>query len=514
MNLYSDISRLFCSRGYNAVIGDYFTQVDKWISWYRGSVNDFHFYNVNGLDNKLINVEKKTLNMAKKACEDFAKLEYGEESCINIKNNDVANEYLKLVLEENDFNNNFVKLLETSKAFGNSYITEYVENDKIKLDFINSKKAIITSYDNRRILGLVTITQKEISVKKNEKVITHLQHHIFEDGIFKIEHFVFESDNKNSLGKPSSLQKYIGVLFTEEFIRNLKQNEKTKIMYSEIESGYPLFQRFCPNIVNNFDIDSQYGISRFANSIDTLKAIDNKYDGYDIEFINSRNRLFVDASLTKEYSELCENSGVYRQYKKFDGDTSVFVSMPNMAGDNDNRDKIVVFNPTIREVEFSQALNNELALFGFKFGLGKNQYEFKNGIVMTTATAVKVGSNEKWMSIEADRKITGQALKDLARVICILGNELGHISCDIDNLEIEVFFDDSVAIDKQAELDNSLKLVNSGIMSKRRLLTETLGYTYEEADTILNEVNTEQNAESRSIFGVENDTAETQNDMD
>ena len=86
------------------------------------------------------------------------------------------------------------------------------------------------------------------------------------------------------------------------------------------------------------------------------------------------------------------------------------------------------------------------------------------------------------MGIEADRKITESGLKRMARAILVLGNELGDINVNVEDLEIEVFFDDSVATDKQTELDNARNLEKDGIYSKKYILTSILGFTEEEAE--------------------------------
>lgn len=501
--IYDAIVQFFNNRGYNVVVGSYYIQVEKWLSWYRGNVNDFHFYRVNGLDNKLVDKEKRTLGMAKQVCEDFAKLEFNEKSEVLVKNNDIANEYLQEVLKDNDFSTNFIKFLELSKALGNGYIVEYVDNEKIKLDFINGKKAVITSYNNKLVNGVVTITQKQVEEEENGKtkpvVYTHLQHHIFRDEEYYVEHYVFKSEKMDTLGKQINPANFLPV----ELLNALKYDEaQNKYVSETIKTPIPLFQKFSPNIVNNFDIDTPYGISIYANSIDTLKNIDNKYDAYDVEFTNGRSRLLLDSSLTEEYQETA--SGGINLVRKFDGDTEVFVSMPNMGGENDNRDKIFAFTPELREEKISQAISNELALLGFKTRLGKNKYEFKTGIVQTTATGVKAADNEKWMGIEADRKITEDGLIRMAKAILVLANELEHISVNVDELDIAVFFDDSVATDKQTELDNARNLVTDGIYSKKYLLTDILGFTEKEANKMIEDVRKEQEIENASIFGKNN----------
>ena len=66
------------------------------------------------------------------------------------------------------------------------------------------------------------------------------------------------------------------------------------------DTGYnkPFFWIMRPNISSNImtDLnDEELGMSIFANSIDTLKAIDSKYDGFDWEFVLGRKKVFVSA---------------------------------------------------------------------------------------------------------------------------------------------------------------------------------------------------------------------------
>ena len=57
-----------------------------WKSWYRGNVNDFHYYNMKMADGTTKRCERLTLNMPKKVCEDYAKLLWSEKVQIRLDN--------------------------------------------------------------------------------------------------------------------------------------------------------------------------------------------------------------------------------------------------------------------------------------------------------------------------------------------------------------------------------------------------------------------------------------------
>ena len=111
--------------GYNVVVGTHFQQVRKWLSWYRGNVQDFHYYKVVGLNNTVKNREKKTLNMAKTVCEDMDALEVGEATRVSF-NQETANNYLKKVLEYNGFDTKFRQHVELSKALGDALMIQFI----------------------------------------------------------------------------------------------------------------------------------------------------------------------------------------------------------------------------------------------------------------------------------------------------------------------------------------------------------------------------------------------------
>ena len=112
MELYNNIAETLCKKNINLVVGNIYDFQQIWKSWYRGSVNDFHYYTerVNGKDCKK---ERLTMNMPKKICEDISKLLWTEKTRIELSNKK-ATERLWEVLDskENSFTVNFPIFLE------------------------------------------------------------------------------------------------------------------------------------------------------------------------------------------------------------------------------------------------------------------------------------------------------------------------------------------------------------------------------------------------------------------
>ena len=87
--------------------------MEVWKSWFRGNVNDFHFYNVKLSNGKTSQKERRTLNMPKKVCEDFSKLLWSEKVEIKLDNKKATKRLWEVLdSKENAFSINFPKFLE------------------------------------------------------------------------------------------------------------------------------------------------------------------------------------------------------------------------------------------------------------------------------------------------------------------------------------------------------------------------------------------------------------------
>ena len=171
MSIYSDLGKQLKNKGINIINPDYYNQVEVWGSWYAGSVDDFHFYNVKLADGTTGEVEKKTMAMAKKLAEDMMKLNWSNKCDIRLSS-DKKTKKLWSILDskQNNFTIMFPQMLEMAFALGTTAMTEYKDVlGRTRIEYIKDASLIIPySYDNFNITGFVALDQW-VEQEKNKK---------------------------------------------------------------------------------------------------------------------------------------------------------------------------------------------------------------------------------------------------------------------------------------------------------------------------------------------------------
>ena len=325
MTIYEDLSNQLNKKGINLIDVNYYEMIDIWKSWYKGSVDDFHFYNVKYADGTTGVLEKKTMSMAKKSAEDMMKLNWSNKCDIRLGSDEKTKKLWKVLdSKQNNFTIMFPQMLEMAFALGTTVMTEYKDElGRTRIEYIKDPSSVIPyAYDNFNITGFVTFNQWQ-EIERNKPVYyTHLIYHEFkteEDEneeiiqIYRKYNELYKSKDKNKLGKE--------IEFEEKF-PNIEELVEEK-------TDTPHFQIIKPPIVNNVDIATPMGISIYANSIDKLKAIDNKYDSFDMEFIDGKRRILVDRTALKTAPQVDANGNISQQLF-FDRNDRTYVAMNGM----------------------------------------------------------------------------------------------------------------------------------------------------------------------------------------
>lgn len=442
MNIYQSIAETLNKQGNNLVLGNIYDMVDIWKSWYRGSVNDFHYYNSKLADGTTIQCERKTMNMAKKICEDYSKLLWSERTEISLSSKRNTKRLWEcLDNKENNFSYMISDFIEKTFAFGTGCAIEYIKEGKTNIDFIYADKIIPTKWSNNHIGGLIAIDQ----YKEGKVFYTLLTSHDYTDGFYTKSYELYKSKSANDLGKQVSFEeKYPNV-----------QNPYV------VEVDTPHFQIYKPNIVNNFDLDSQMGISIFANSIDKLKAVDIKYDSFSNEFELGKKRILVDKTALKS-SITTDEAGNITNVTLFDRNDKVYQAINGMESQ-----PVKEIDFTLRVQEHISAINAELNYLSASVGLGQNYYDF-DGTGVKTATEVISENSDTYRSKVKHQIILKDFLYDMIKSICYLEG--------IDCKEINIVFDDSIIEDKNAQREAGMKLVNAGLISKETFMAKYLEY--------------------------------------
>ena len=473
MELYDNIAKTLSKKGINLVVGDIYDFQEIWLEWYRGNVNDFHYYNevVNGQE---VQMERLTMNMPKKVCEDISKLLWTEKTRIDLSNQK-ATKRLWDVLDskENSFTINFPVFLEKALAIGTGALVEYKNGQgNTIIDYLTGDVIIPYKYTNSYINGLITISRFTEQARKKTIYFTHITYHEYDGITYRKYNELYKSENELELGKEIDF----GSMFP-----NVEPLE-------EIETDTPRFQVFKPNIANNLDLNSPMGISVLANSIDRFKGIDIKYDSFFREFKLGKKRILVDPTAMKGTMQ-SDAEGNVRLVQYFDSNDEAYVGINGMEGQ-----PVKEIDLSIRTQEHIDGINADLNWLSSNIGLGNNFYKFDNAGLRTATEVISENADAFRTKVHYDL-IVNDVIYDLVKVIC----EMEGIKTN----NITIVPDDSIIEDKNSEQLRALQEVSQGLRSKKSYLIEIKGMTEEEAQTELEGIQ-EEKISNQEAFGFDN----------
>lgn len=449
--------------------------INIWDSWYKGKVRKFHnYYIYNG--QRKVKMEKKSLQGAKKVSEDWADLIFNEKVTINLKN-DADTKALNKILKQNNATVVINQGFEKSFALGTGALVVSVQNmeqdeesniidvtnAKIKLEFVECKKIIPLTWENGKIIECAFVTTKH---RKGQTYIYIAMHVLDDNGNYVIKNYMFK-------GKYSS--------FAEE-----DNKEEGFLAKFETKSNIPWFAIITPNICNNIDSETPFGISVYANAIDTLKSLDDAYDGLDNETNLGRRRVFIAEEM------MSFDSGEQRMV--FDpNDISVY-RMPKGF----NKDSMIEHDSSdLRTDKYASAVDYQLMLLSLKCGFGKERYKF-DGASIQTATGVISENSDMFRTLKKHELIAESALITTVKAIAYASTTFGNVDINAD--EITIGFDDSIIEDKGAEQTRAQVEVGNGTRSKKSYMRNIRNMTDKQIEDELQEIQ-EEKMSNQEAFG-------------
>ena len=451
MKFYDNVQSVLSTKNINIAVGSVYDLMALWKEWYRGNVNDFHNRTIKLADGSTENEEVYTMNMAKKVCEDFAKLLWSEKTKIELGNKKNTKKLWNILdSKKNSFSVNLPKFIEKCFSIGSGALVEYLDNSEIVIDYIDGDIVLPYKYTNSYIYGIITVS-RQIEEKDKEKLyITRLTYHEYDGDFYTTYNELYKSKNENELGEEIDFDLYYPDVINPYIV----------------QTDTPHFQIFCPNVANNFDTNNPLGISIFANAIDNLKAIDTKYDSFVREFELGKKRIMVDSTSLKAKVNVDEN-GNTSYVKYFDTNDKAYVAVDGMEGQ-----PVKEIDFKLRTQEHIDAINSELNWLSTNVGLGKNYYKF-DGQSLKTATEVISENSDTFRSKVNHQMVLNDVIYDLVKVIC----SIAGIKAD----DIKIICDDSIIEDTNMEREKDRKEVAMGIMTKVEYRAKWYGETLEEA---------------------------------
>lgn len=408
---------------------------ETWLQYYKGDVDKFHHFNeYNGIKN--IKRTRKTLNMPKKICEDWANLLLNEKTDV-VVGNDEQQEKLWELLNKVNFWTKGNQGVEKAFALGTgAFVENFDEQGNERLQFVTSNKIYPITFDQDKITECAFV-----NVNSRKTIIQiHVKGNVIEDKL--------QLDENGNY--------FIITLVYEKEANDTSDNLGSLIKQDVFDTGSQIawYQILKPNIVNNVDINSPMGVSIYANALDVLQGVDLAYDGFCEEMRLGRSRIFVNKHLIRRD----ENGETYT----FDNNESGFY----YGGEAENAKPFEFYSPTLRTESYFNGINSALNLLSSKVGFGENHYRFDKGGI-TTATQVISENSEMFRSLKKHEIILNEVIIGVCKALMYIHNTFTNHEFKF-NLDenIEVKFDDSIIEDEETMKMTDRQDVNMGVMSK------------------------------------------------
>ncbi len=412
-------------------------EASAWLGWYKGHVADFHDYNVyNG--QKTIKRTRATMQMAKKVCEDWANLILNERVSIT-SNNKKFKTLLDDVLEYNAFYHRANQLIELTFALGTGALVEYIDSaGNVAIDYIREEMIYPLSWDNGDITECAFVSERVIDGDK----YYYINVHTLEDSGYVITNKLVRQKDSVEVELPAG---------TLEIV--------------ETKSAVKRFQIIMPNIVNNVDLDSPFGISVFGNAIDRLKKVDLIFDSGNNEFALGRKRIIVPATMASVKQSEALNTPI------FDSNDVAFTVFK--TADESKVDKPVDLTTALRIDAHSKGMQDALNYLSDGCGLGNDRYEYTRAGGVKTATEIVSEKSALYQNLCKHELLIRDAIKDMAAAIADMAG-----FADVD---VSVNFDDSIIEDKQSKQQQALLELNADIIDNVEYFIQVYGLSEEEA---------------------------------
>lgn len=461
-----------------------------WKALYRGSYAPWHLVPAPTIANPKAMRQLYRLNAAKAVSAELAGLVWNEQCDVRVSMNgstggdDPLNAFVRHVLRENAFNEKMQPLIEQGLALGGAAIKVWVEpeegtdslrhasratslkeggywegNGRIRLGYCMADQFVPIAWDNARVKEAVFISREA----KDGHYYTRLEWHRRNGESYCVDNELYRSQQR---GAPGLGQDILGVRYPLEAVYpELAEHAEARVRDS-------LFTYWRTPIANNLDDDSPLGVSIYGNALETLRALDICYDSFVQEFELGKKRIIVPARCVRTVAD--PSTGEMRRY--FDPGDRVYEAL---ATDDAGELRIQDNSVELRVEEHVAALNAFLSILCLQLGFSANTFSFDGHNGLKTATEVVSENSKTYKTIRTVQNQLGPALEQLARNIIDVAILYGLSwegrsveSLAAEGYQVKVVFDDGVTQDRQTSIAEGVKLVEAGLLSRYRFLTD------------------------------------------
>lgn len=466
----------------------YTLYVFPWLAVYRGFYKPWHCVPIVTLKNpkgKTRNIA--TMNAGKMACAQMSRYVWNERCQIHVTSegktadDDPLDEFLQDVLKQNNFGIAFGDLTEKAFAIGGGALKEYVEipkdengNDagpgKIKISYHMATQFVPTAWNNAQVTSAIFLNREA----KDGYYYTVVEWHKWDGSTYRVTNELYRQPIKGT-DEPQNILGWWYPL--DKVYPLLSPSTEMKDVHTTF------FQYIKPFGANYVDDNSPIGMSVFSSAMDTLHSIDIIFDSMQREFVLGKKRIIVPARAMRKIPDLNGN-GILHTY--FDANDEVYEAL---SMDDADANKIIDNSVELRVTDHITAINGELAILCGQIGFDPGTLSFDDQKGLKTATEVISENSKTFSTVKAHENGMRDALVNMVHAIVELavqydlewkGQKVSSLVAG--GYNVAVSFDDSIIQDRAADIDEGIKLMGAEVMSKLKFMTDTLGYTPEEAE--------------------------------
>ncbi|KAF0439755.1 phage portal protein [Pediococcus acidilactici] len=452
-------------------------RIQKDIQYFTGDFPDVEYLNSHGKHRKR---KFEYLNVVKLASRRIASIVFNSKCDIAINNDQSTGDWINQVLKDNNFFNLFEEALEKGAALGGFAMRPYLDGNKIKIAWIRADQ-FIPLHSNTNNISDAVITSRTQQIEQDTTIYyTLLEFHEWDSqtGDYRITNELYRSDTEKEVGKQVSLS-------TLDAYKDL---DEEVILHGLVR---PLFVYFKTPGANNISIESPLGTGIVDNAKTIIDTINKVHDEFYWEIALGQRRIAVDASMLG--SSIDEDDEVHPPL--FDSDQNVY---QGFYSDGDNSIGVKDMTSPIRSKEYTDALNHFIEEFETQIGLSTGTFSYGSD-GLKTATEVVSNNSMTYQTRSSYLTMVEKAIDELVISILELASnrdlngENVLYSYDLTTLpDVKVHFDDGVFVDKDKQLEEDLKALAAGVLSKQTFLERNYGMSTADAQKEIDQINNEQ----------------------
>lgn len=444
--------------------GEY-TRINVAKKYYSDDFRPIEFINSYG-DKRMRKYE--SVNVTKLAARRLASIIFNERCKVEIGDDEKANELLERVFLDNEFYLTFEEYLEKWIALGSGAIRPYVQNDKIKLAWITADQ-FYPLHVNTNEVKEAAIASKTTVVENDKNVYyTLLEFHEWQDGNYVITNELYRSDSADSVGVQVPLSS----------IEEYADTQETATLTGLVK---PLFAFFKTPGANNKMLESPLGLGLIDNAKSTVDAINRTHDEFIWDVRSGKRRMVVPKSWLKRPNANSRRRDTETHPPMFDPDETVYQAMYGDDGDIGFHDMSVA----IRVDQYSSTMGFFLHEFENEIGLSQGTFtQSASGI--QTATEVVSNNSMTYQTrssyltmVEKTIAQLVDAILELAQCGELFSDGKARWTGDVQNVNINIDFNDGVFIDQDAQLKNDLQALQASALPIKQFLMRN--YSLDEA---------------------------------